>query len=165
MNKAFTLIELLVVVAIIGILAAVGVTTFGGFQEKAKASATKANHKNVVKYVNSEIMKCNLGDEKILENTLDCSDLNHPSQAINRLLKAVVTLLQPKYTNAWQPNHSNIVYSSGIYLGGSCKNNDQNLGIICFYGDSNNRILNVEVCYKTSCRDPDNILLSKVILE
>ena len=37
-NKAFTLIELLVVVAIIGILAAVGVTTFGGFQDKAKIS-------------------------------------------------------------------------------------------------------------------------------
>ena len=32
MKKGFTLIELLVVVAIIGILAAVGVTTFSGFQ-------------------------------------------------------------------------------------------------------------------------------------
>ena len=31
-QKAFTPIELLVVVAIIGILAAVGVTTFSGFQ-------------------------------------------------------------------------------------------------------------------------------------
>ena len=41
-NKAFTLIELLVVVAIIGILAAVGVTTFGGFQDKAKVAASKA---------------------------------------------------------------------------------------------------------------------------
>ena len=34
--NAFTLVELLVVVAIIGILAAVGVNTFSGFQEKAK---------------------------------------------------------------------------------------------------------------------------------
>ena len=41
MKKAFTLIELLVVVAIIGILAAVGVTTFGGFQEKAKINTVK----------------------------------------------------------------------------------------------------------------------------
>ena len=48
-NKAFTLIELLVVVAIIGILAAVGVTTFGGFQDKAKVSASKAIHKGVQK--------------------------------------------------------------------------------------------------------------------
>ena len=40
-TKAFTLIELLVVVAIIGILAAIGVNTFSGFQEKAKISAAK----------------------------------------------------------------------------------------------------------------------------
>ena len=50
-HKAFTLIELLVVVAIIGILAAVGVNTFSGFQEKAKISSTKANHTNMVKKV------------------------------------------------------------------------------------------------------------------
>ena len=58
-NKAFTLIELLVVVAIIGILAAVGVTTFGGFQDKAKASSTKAIHKGVQKKLAAELVKCN----------------------------------------------------------------------------------------------------------
>tara|TARA_A100000164_G_C21773777_1_gene707539 strand:- start:15 stop:590 length:576 start_codon:yes stop_codon:yes gene_type:complete len=57
-NKAFTLIELLVVVAIIGILAAVGVTTFNGFQQKAKVSAVKANFKNVVKFINTDAMNC-----------------------------------------------------------------------------------------------------------
>ena len=38
--KAFTLIELLVVVAIIGILAAVGVRTYNGIQDNAKATTT-----------------------------------------------------------------------------------------------------------------------------
>ena len=55
-SKAFTLIELLVVVAIIGILAAVGVTTFGGFQEKAKKAAVKSNHKLAVKQIKTEII-------------------------------------------------------------------------------------------------------------
>ena len=75
--KAFTLIELLVVVAIIGILAAVGVTTFSGFQEKAKISATKANHKSIVKFVSTQLMKCSLGDELILKQnpTTDTPDL------------------------------------------------------------------------------------------
>jgi prepilin-type N-terminal cleavage/methylation domain-containing protein len=44
-RKAFTLIELLVVVAIIGILAAVGVVAYNGYTGAAKVSATKANHK------------------------------------------------------------------------------------------------------------------------
>ena len=65
-QKAFTLIELLVVVAIIGILAAVGVTTFNGFQEKAKKNTTIANHKLIVKYIQNEWIKCGLGDTSIM---------------------------------------------------------------------------------------------------
>ena len=57
-QKAFTLIELLVVVAIIGILAAVGVNTFSGFQEKAKIAVIKENHNLVKKYIIAEITKC-----------------------------------------------------------------------------------------------------------
>ena len=75
--RGFTLIELLVVVAIIGILAAVGVNTFTGFQEKSKISATKANHKTIVKFVSTQLMKCSLGDELILKQnpTTDTPDL------------------------------------------------------------------------------------------
>lgn len=61
--KAFTLIELLVVVAIIGILAAVGFTQFGGFTESAKKKTVIANYNMVIKYINSELMKCELGLE------------------------------------------------------------------------------------------------------
>ena len=55
-HKAFTLIELLVVVAIIGILAAVGVVAYSGYTSGAKKAAANANHKAVVKYITNEIM-------------------------------------------------------------------------------------------------------------
>ena len=48
-QKGFTLIELLVVVAIIGVLAAVGVVAFNGFTSSAKENVTKQNHKIIVK--------------------------------------------------------------------------------------------------------------------
>ena len=60
-NKGFTLIELLVVVAIIGTLAAVGVVAYNGYTSAAKKNATKAFHANMVKYIGSELAKCNLG--------------------------------------------------------------------------------------------------------
>ena len=50
-RKAFTLIELLVVVAIIGILAAVGVVAYNGYTKSAKKNATKNQHKTIVKFM------------------------------------------------------------------------------------------------------------------
>ena len=62
-NKGFTLIELLVVVAIIGALAAVGVVAYNGYTAAAKKNSAKAIHSNMVKFVASEVAKCNLDEE------------------------------------------------------------------------------------------------------
>ena len=68
MHKAFTLIELLVVVAIIGILAAVGVVAYNGYTKSAKINATKANHETIVKFISSSMMLCETGAELILNS-------------------------------------------------------------------------------------------------
>ena len=68
-NKGFTLIELLVVVAIIGILAAVGTVAYTGYTASAKKNATKSNHASVVKYVASELQKCNIGESTYMGST------------------------------------------------------------------------------------------------
>ena len=59
-NKAFTLIELLVVVAIIGILAAVGVVSFNKFTPTAKENIVRHNHSQIVRIIKTVLVQCDV---------------------------------------------------------------------------------------------------------
>ena len=106
---AFTLIELLVVVAIIGILAAVGVVAYNGYTGAAKVNATKTMHAGAVKYISAEIQKCTLGESKFMGTNQDC-----PATAAKALTGAVATMTDKNpYDSA-----NNAVKSSGSFVVG-----------------------------------------------
>tara|TARA_Y100001935_G_scaffold179240_1_gene148388 strand:- start:146 stop:661 length:516 start_codon:yes stop_codon:yes gene_type:complete len=80
--KGFTLIELLVVVAIIGILAAVGVVAYNGYTASAKKATIKTNYKNIVKKFINENGKCMTDDSLTAYDGLwNCSQ-NNPSYIV-----------------------------------------------------------------------------------
>ena len=74
-RNGFTLIELLVVVAIIGILAAVGVVAYDGYTKSAKKSSCNSSHKQLVKFIQLGCANCNIGNKFLLK--LSSGGLNY----------------------------------------------------------------------------------------
>ena len=160
-KKAFTLIELLVVVAIIGILAAVGVVAYNGYTASAKASATKANLKLVTKFVSTEVMKCVLGEAYIMEKTIDCSQtagsLFVYNDAVN-LKGRVKIYFDGKLTNPYTGG-------KGVVGSGAVPNADNEVGEVRMHSQSTvPERINFMICFKLPCSDANNRSIETVIL-
>ena len=137
MNKrGFTLIELLVVVAIIGILAAVGVVAYNGYTGAAKVNATKTMHAGAVKYISAEIQKCTLGESKFMGTNQDC-----PATAAKALTGAVNTMTDKNPYDA----SNNAVKSSSSFVVGQVSLS------------SSGTTLTVKTCTKTGCASADQM--------
>ena len=102
-QKGFTLIELLVVVAIIGILAAVGVVAYSGYTAGAKKNTTKANNKLIVNYIINEWTRCEIGETAVMPlngvNQLTCSSGKINANVAVAAHKVMKTKIKDVYGN------------------------------------------------------------------
>ena len=136
-NSGYTLIELLVVVAIIGILAAVGVPKYMDYMKSVKVNTTKSIHSQTVKYISAEVMKCTLGESKFMGHNQDC-----PSSASKAVTGAVNTMTDK---NPYNMSTKSIVASTSFVPGQVSLS-------------SSGTTVTIKTCTKTGCASSDQMI-------
>ena len=163
-HRAFTLIELLVVVAIIGILAAVGVVAYNGYTTAAKIAATKAQYKTLVKHQIGEITKCQLGMIEKIGNpdhgTKDCP-LRWPTNLWIQQMGSQCRNPGGAFYEWRNPynNNNKPGYACNNGAGGIVEK-DEYVGTILYDppkgNGANDTVIRLAVCWKTPCSSPEN---------
>ncbi len=164
-RDGFTLIELLVVVAIIGILAAVGVVAYNGYTASAKKRVTEANHNIIYKTMVNEIKKCEIDSSGELlnvngTNLLKCSDIltsqNNYGKVTSSMSSYFNSIIKNAYSSKIPATHGgryqgNCV-ASGSQPSGYGGLNEQGVHHVAMGWYSNKAVLYVDTCIESTGR-------------
>ena len=165
-QKAFTLMELMIVIVIIGILAAVGMVTFGGQAEKAKIAATKANHKMITKMTAVKNMTCTAGgDVEYLDINGITKNFTCPTSIDNFIGYINQTIYGMKLLSPYgTPNGSwcrvNVTNCSPPGYMTACPSNPAQLGYLSVFKSSSNQI---KICSNLENKDGSIVYLENII--
>jgi type IV pilus assembly protein PilA len=131
MKKGFTLIELLIVVAIIGILAGVGIPMYNGYIASAKVASAKTNHSNVVSFVGVAMTQCSTGATSVMMGAIPrkCNQWGSPTN-VARFADWLAYYFMELNNNPYDSNHT----------AASTRKNPQYLGQTSIVGLSPNTI-------------------------
>ncbi len=165
-KNGFTLIELLVVVAIIGILAAVGVAAYNGYVNYARVATTKSNHATVVKYVSSKIAMCNIDGSVNLKYKYNDTNTYNVNCYPNKWTFFADYLINDMDNNGrWKNPYKTT--GNRVQQGGFCNvsNADPNVGFVWINGRNNMDHVTICTCFQTPCNNIDNRLENQIALE
>ena len=134
-NNGFTLIELLVVVAIIGILAAVGVVAYNGYTKSAKVNTVKSQIDNIEKFMSTKMAMCEIegGSLGLYEPPGLGQPLVSPGHCINSSMDQMIGGFYNHISNTWGQKNA---YDSKVQAVSTSPNCNPSEGYIHFIWSS-----------------------------
>ena len=137
--------ELMIVIVIIGILAAGSLIIFGDKSEKAKIAVTKANHKQVVKFIYVSITSCQQGETTVMSGNLTCSGRTRQS-----VIDATVKTLSDFKNPYGEPNQGVHDKDDKAVTDGGSYSSDHGVGYVRLQNQSA-KVLRIGTCYAIPC--------------
>ena len=166
-KKCFTLIELLVVVAIIGILAAVGVVAYNGYTSNAKANASKANMDVIYKTWLNEKALCEVkgGNDKALWDKTACHVLLSTNDSdLSRVKSIIRNYFGANNNYGFGQPILNIYKPQGNFIA-DCSldiTKDEYVGQVRTCWDNSRQEIVFNGCFKTPCSNASNIFRKSI---
>ena len=148
-QRSFSLIEWLVVIAIIGILAAVGVVAYQGYTESAKIATAKSNRVSVSKYIQAELLKYDMRLERIFRNRAYCNSMSA------QMIAGSVAVALSDFKNSYDMKKDALKSGGAAY-----ENQDLGYTIINTQGSRN---FTVETCFVLPCNTKKNNAYSNIL--
>ena len=134
--------ELMIVIVIIGILAAVGLMLFSDISLKAKKNVVKKQHSEVVNYLKSEILKCDMGLDYVMDGHLKCSD----RKITNEIANATVKAFDKKFNNPYKSWVSNSV-AVGLHADRQCFTYNYGGVVVSNVDSGSSTLVRVSTCH------------------
>ena len=123
---------------------------YNGYTNSAKKNVVKTMHSQTIKFIKSEILKCDMGESKVMNGNLNCSE----RLISNKIGAATQASFEGKFLNPFVSYKENVVAGQAPHQNGTCIIQYNSGGILVsnINASGGGTLVRVSTCYGETTR-------------